>query len=167
MIQLELFPDIELRLTPAMAAGDSWVTQCAQCGVLVCVPSFGPKNLGACPACAGCTWWHQRPGNNVHQLLLHIAGPFWRRHPKPWPVRIRKRSPKRCAYGVGPGASLIVGDSCFRPVTHRAAWRNADGTTGHLDLCRHHVDYYAAPWAYRAVHQDIGTEVWVEVLTRG
>lgn len=67
--QLELFPDLCLRQTPAMAKGSapSKVWQCAWCGSLVAIPSgtsaTPPKREDACPGCGHTDgWWAQRIG---------------------------------------------------------------------------------------------------------
>jgi len=79
-LQLEMFPDIQLRATPSLARGKATISQCAHCGTLVCVPGPGidgtPNThaLGRCPSCgreAG--WWRQSPG----------VGPF---HPRTWDI---------------------------------------------------------------------------------
>ena len=61
MSQLALF-DLEVAPTEAMRRGDASVWQCASCGSVLYRPSGlaqVKKKLGACPACAGATWWRQ------------------------------------------------------------------------------------------------------------
>ena len=77
-LQLELFPDINVRATPALARGAATISQCKHCGTLVCVPGHhvdGTPNthaLGRCPSCAhDAGWLRQSPG----------VGPF---HPRTW-----------------------------------------------------------------------------------
>lgn len=59
--------------TPAMVAGESYVTQCAWCGLLACVVGGiekpAPKTIGACPACGRTEWWRQElPVGPFHTL---------------------------------------------------------------------------------------------------
>lgn len=83
-LQLSLFPDISVRPTIAMQRGDSFISQCGYCGLLVCVPGRGidgthrgasrPAELGTCPSCGRDQgWWQQEPG----------VGPF---KPRTWPI---------------------------------------------------------------------------------
>lgn len=64
--QLELLPDVVIRPTIAMQRGESFVTQCSWCGLLVCADRKVP--LGDCPACSSSatrpaayrhSWWEQ------------------------------------------------------------------------------------------------------------
>lgn len=56
--QYSLFPDAECVPTIAMRRGETHVSQCAWCGLLVC--SSTKVKLGPCPACQHPTWWPQR-----------------------------------------------------------------------------------------------------------
>lgn len=67
--QLALFDGVRLEPTIAMRRGVAYVTQCARCGTLVCVPSSGlaqtapvctKRKLGPCSACGHERWWSQR-----------------------------------------------------------------------------------------------------------
>ena len=78
--QMELFPDLELAPTPAMAAGTSHLFQCRMCGSLLCVPSSSTRStlakqvrreLGSCPRCSNQDW----------HRIDYAAGPFHWRHP--------------------------------------------------------------------------------------
>jgi hypothetical protein len=58
--QLELFPHVGIRPTIAMQRGDTYVTQCAWCGLLVCAST--KVKLGRCPHPhpEERGWWKQR-----------------------------------------------------------------------------------------------------------
>ncbi len=59
-LQLDIFTAMDLEPTIAMRRGDAYLTQCANCGTLLAVPS-PPKrtDIGPCPICEGTKWWHQ------------------------------------------------------------------------------------------------------------
>jgi hypothetical protein len=54
-LTLDLFPDVSIEPTIALAQGDSVLDQCGYCGTLVCRPSGAAVDItarmGACPAC--------------------------------------------------------------------------------------------------------------------
>lgn len=65
--QLELLPDVVQRPTISMEQGETFVSQCSWCGLLVCAARVVP--LGDCPACSSSRptlragyrhgWWGQ------------------------------------------------------------------------------------------------------------
>ena len=67
-LQLDIFTSMGIEPTIAMRRGDAYLSQCAQCGTLVAVPSPPkPNELGACPMCGEAKWWRQD---------YHSVGPF-------------------------------------------------------------------------------------------
>jgi predicted RNA-binding Zn-ribbon protein involved in translation (DUF1610 family) len=92
--QGELFPtDVVHEPTIAERAGDSIVTQCARCGLLVCAAAR--FTLGPCPACSNSTWWRQDPNTGPfrraterparqHALKGHTFVPPRDAGPGPW-----------------------------------------------------------------------------------
>lgn len=64
VVQMELFPDVVVVATPAIAVGESFVAQCSWCGLLVCAAH--EVELEDCPACRSSrapgykhSWWRQ------------------------------------------------------------------------------------------------------------
>lgn len=64
-LALDLFPDVDLQPTIAIAQGTSTIDQCGYCGTLVCrpgsssAPIFG--RMGPCPACRQDAGWSRQP----------------------------------------------------------------------------------------------------------
>lgn len=54
---------LELEPTISLQGGTSRITQCAECGICICIPDCGSYShrvkLGACPRCGRSEWWSQ------------------------------------------------------------------------------------------------------------
>lgn len=63
-LALDLFPDVDLHPTIAIAEGASVVDQCGWCGTLVCRPGGGTLDvkarMGTCPACGRDARWSRQ-----------------------------------------------------------------------------------------------------------
>lgn len=104
-MQLDLFADLELKPTIALARGESFLAQCHGCGTLVCVPAALPSTLDACPSCGVTRWARQR-----------YAGPF------SFPAREDGRpADRRCeetSFLWGEGVRPLGHHRCVLPAHH-------------------------------------------------